>query len=538
MEIRIGDTTIKENWFDRTVRYFAPVKAQRRFSARAVMALTGGYIGGSRTRRNLKTWNPRSNDPDSDLLPDFQALRERSRDLIRNSPLAGGAINTNVTSVVGSGLRLQSRIDREVLSMTEDEASDWERNTEREFRLFFESQEVDMARTLNGYGIQDLCLRSTLESGDTFLLMPMINRPGSPYRTKLQVIEGDRVSNPNDRADSLSMSGGVERDQYGAPVRYHILKTHPGNVLIAQKREWMSVPAFGAGSGRRNVIHAYTVLRPGQTRGVPYLAPVISHLKSLDRYTDAEIEAAVVSGFLTVFIKSGMGEGLSPMEPTSETGGSSTDKDYKLGPAALLDLAPGEEVQTVTPGRPNQAFEPFVQAVLRQIGVGLELPFEILVKHFTASYSASRAAMLEAWRFFMKRRSWLTWMVCQPIYENWMAEAVAIGRISAPGFFSDPIMRKAYLGSEWIGPARGQIDELKEMKAARERIDGKLSTHSEECATITGGDWETKMNQASKEKKKLEELGLGFNGPKESGKEATDTDEEEVPTNPDQLEQS
>ena len=41
---------------------------------------------------------------DQVTLPDLPALRERSRDLIRNAPLATGAINTVVvTNVVGTG---------------------------------------------------------------------------------------------------------------------------------------------------------------------------------------------------------------------------------------------------------------------------------------------------------------------------------------------------------------------------------------------------------------------------------------------------
>ena len=43
---------------------------------------------------------------DADLLPALPELRNRSRDLARNNPLAGGAINTVVTNVIGTGRRL------------------------------------------------------------------------------------------------------------------------------------------------------------------------------------------------------------------------------------------------------------------------------------------------------------------------------------------------------------------------------------------------------------------------------------------------
>ncbi|MFQ5737338.1 MAG: phage portal protein, partial [Thermodesulfobacteriota bacterium] len=199
-----------------------------------------------------------------------------------------------------------------------------------------------------------------------------------------------------------------------------------------------------------------------------------------------------------------------------------TDTDYKRAPGAMIGLAPGEKVNSVDPGRPNAAFDPFVMAILRQIGVALEIPFELLVKHFTASYSAARAALLEAWKFFVVQRKWLADNFCQPVYEAWLTEAVLLGRVPAPGFFDDPLLRKAYLGAEWIGPARGMIDESKEIKAAQMRVDMGVSNLDEETAALTGGDWERKHWQSVKEHRMRSEAGLiGGNTP------AQDNDGEE-----------
>ena len=81
-----------------------------------------------------------------------------------------------------------------------------------------------------------------------------------------------------------------------------------------------------------------------------------------------------------------------------------------------------------------------------------------------------------------------------------MYEAVAKGRIPAPGYFDDPMVRKAYLAGAWVGPAKGQIDELKEAKAARERLDGRLSTLAAETAELTGADWDDNHVQQVKER--------------------------------------
>lgn len=494
---------IQDNLIDKAIAYFSPVKATRRRHARMMLALSGGYDGGSKTRRGIKTHNPLGGSADADLFPDLATLRERSRDLVRNNPLAGGAIHTTVNSVVGTGLRLNARIDHEMLGLTEIEAKEFEKKAENGFRVW--ANECDIERQLDFYGQQELVFRSTLESGDCFVIMPYKRRSGNAFGLKTQIVEADRVSNPGNKQDTSTMRGGIELDDYGAPIKYHIMSQHPGD-NGAIKRDWKPYEAYTK-SGRKAVIHLYRRLRPGQHRGVPYLAPVIETIKQLGRYTEAEIMAAVISGMFTAFIKSESGEILSPMEPTNETGATSSDDDIKLGNGAIVGLGEGEDVTFANPMRPNSGFDPFVLAISRQIGVALELPYEILIKHFTRSYSAARASLLEAWRFFSSRRVWLERGFCAPVYEAWMTEAVARGYLYAPGFESDPILRQAYLGAEWIGPTQGQIDPVKEVTAAGKRLELKLTTRNEECIALTGRDWDTKIARIKQEEKILAEGG-------------------------------
>jgi len=478
-----------------------PVAVLERVKARAQIAVLTAYDGASRSRRALSAWSTTSGDADTDILPDLPYLRQRSRDLCRNNPLATGAINTKVTSIVGTGLQLQCRIDRNILKMTEEAATAWETRTEAEWELF--CKYCDTERTLQFSDLQELALRSAFENGDVFVTTPRQKRPNTPYGLTLQLIEADRVCNADSASDTELLSGGIEKDESGAPVRCHIMKGHPGNLYSVKKNEWQKVDFFGEKTGRRNVLHLLAKKRIGQTRGVPDLAPVIEVLKQLGRYTEAEVTAAVISSFFTVFIKSEYGAGLDIMEPQTEVGGRAGDKDYKLASGAILGLASDESIETANPSRPNPSFDPFVQALLRQVGVALELPFEILIKHFTASYSAARAAILEAWRYFMRRRKWLADSLCRPVYELFMDEAVALGRIYAPGFINgDPLIREAYLGSKWNGPGRGQINELDETKAADARVKGGFSTIADETAAMNGGDWEENHVQRAKEKKR------------------------------------
>jgi lambda family phage portal protein len=267
------------------------------------------------------------------------------------------------------------------------------------------------------------------------------------------------------------------------------------------------VPAFGETSRRRNVLHLIDRRRPGQTRGVPYLAPVIEPLKQLARYSEAEISAAVISAAFAVFVKMDAeafqqlfdeSSGKTYLKSAMGWDGRVPTADMEAHSKAV-NLLPGEDIVSPDLKRPNTAFDPFVQAVLRQIGVGLELPFEVLVKHFTASYSAARAALLDAWRFFRGRRDWLATVFCQPLYELWLEEAVASGRVRAPGFFADPAWRRAWSGAVWIGDGPGSIDPLKEADAAEKRIQLGTSTIAAESILHDGIDWTTKHRQRVRE---------------------------------------
>lgn len=484
---------------DKAVSYFNPVAGVRRMRSRLALEILGGYEGASKSRRGLKEWLTFGNDADSDILLDLPTLRERSRDLVRNNPLAAGAIKTKVTNVIGTGLRLQSRIDRGAINITDEQADEWEAHTEREWRIFWESKDCDISRTLTGYGLTRVAYQQVKENGDVFILMPTKQVPGFPYSRRLQIIEADRVCNADDATDTESLAGGIEKDEYGAPVFYHVMRNHPGAKTMSSNK-WDKIPAFGAKTGLRNVIHLYNPTRPGQSRGVPDLASIIEPLKQLGRYTDAEITAAVISGAFTVFLETESGAGgFDYSKFSAESGQRSSDKDMKLGSGMIVELGPGESVHDSNPGRPNNAFDPFVQAILRQVGAALEIPFEILIKHFTASYSAARAALLEFWKFVKCERQWLADNFLKVVYEVWMYEAVTSGRISAPGFLSDPLVRAAYLSCEFIGPAKGQIDELKEVNAAIERVSGGFSTLADETAELTGKDWEKNHVQQVKE---------------------------------------
>ena len=514
------------NIFDRAVAAVLPQTAVKRAAARRKLEiLNSGYsnYGASHTKKGMLGWTYGGGSAKEDIQENLSTLHQRCRDLYMGVPLATGALKTCRTNVVGSGLKLKSQVDYEVLGMTEEAARELESLIEREFALWADSPACDLERLDNFYELQQLAFLNWLMSGDVIATLPITTRVNMPYDLRICLIEADRLSNPNGKVDP-HIVGGVETNDAGEVVAYHISKHHPLSYDFTETG-WTRVEAWGEKTGRRNVIHIMNRERIGQRRGVPFLAPVIEALKQLGRYTEAELVAAVVSGLFAIFIEKesassdgSFGEVVSPENQVD----ADDENSIELAPGLIMDLNEGEKAHDVNPGRPNTAFDGFVVAICRQIGAALEIPYELLVKNFNASYSASRGALLEAWKMFKMYRTWLANDFCQPIYEEWFAEAVAKGRIPAPGFFSDPIRRKAFTGAEWNGPAQGLLNPVQEVTAAEKRVQNGFSTRGREAMEMNGSDYDRNIAQLKREEKALREVkqdGAGTEKPESPGAE-------------------
>jgi lambda family phage portal protein len=355
---------------------------------------------------------------------------------------------------------------------------------------------------------QHQAMFSALERGDTLVVRRANTRRDALLTTCYQLVEADRLCNPMRQVDRPGLVAGIETDSDGRVVRYHVASTHPQEYRSGEAPQWSAVPAIGRDTGLPMAWDFGWKTRPDQTRAVPYLATVMETLKQIDRYGDAELMAAVVSAMFTVFVKSEVDVlgGISP--GTDGATGKALPPEYKLAPGGIGRLLPGEDIVIADMKRPNTAFQPFVQAWAEQMGVALEIPYEILLKHFTSSYSAARGAQLEAWEPLWVRREWMAHDFCQPMYEAVVAEAVAREWIDAPGFFDDPWVRLAYTRARWVGDAPGQIDPRVEVEAAAARVREGFSTLEEETYGLTGGDWEENHAQQVIEKQLRDRDGL------------------------------
>lgn len=513
----------KINFLDRAIAFVSPARAVKRMAARTALEFANsgyGNYGANLSKKSMRGWMYYGGSAKEDIEDNFDVLCQRSRDAYMGIPIATAALKTLRTNVVAGGLMPSPQIDAEYLGLTNEQAEALQAQILREFALWADTPVCDADRVDNFYKLQQLTFLSYLMSGDTFALLPMKEQKGQPYSLRVRIIEADRICSP-DGYDRLvpcevrnykvhSIVQGIETDAEGMVIAYWICNRHPLSSLANQAGalEWTRIEAYGD-SGKPNVLHVMNRERPGQRRGVPILAPVLEALKQLGRYTEAEITAAVISAMFTVFVESAtvqngkpIGEAIAPEELID----SQDQASIELAPGSVIALNPGQKVEFADPKHPNSGYDVFFNSMIKEIGAALEIPPEVIQKQFTQNFSSARGSLNEFWRTCGMQRDWFSDDFCQPVYEAWFAEAVARGRIQAPGFFSDPAIRKAYTDCKWNGPARTAMNPSQEVEAAIKRVDAGFSTAEEETAQLTGGDYNRNIRKRSIEAKRKKEV--------------------------------
>lgn len=503
---------------DHVIGAVAPAMAARRAHARAAFRLlsgSGGYEGARRDRPATKNWNPRNAGPDSALIPDLPALRARSYDLDRNAPIARAITGTYKNKVVGASLWPRARLDHEFLGISEARASELQATIDRYFWSIADGPTLDFEGQLSWVTMCKLALGSWLTGGDMFVVRRYEERPGDVIGTRVQLLEADRVSNPDHRPATLECADGVERDARGRVVAIHVADVHPGETGMLSPGTWTRVPIYSDALHDRQVLHVFEPQRIGQSRGEPIFAPIIEVLKQLKRMSDAELQAAVLNSYYTVIVTTAMGDGqLGDLEqegkpkPELRYPHAPMGSDITLGSGTVAYTAPGEKLEFVDPKRPNPNVDGFIRAFCGYAGAATGIPREVLLKEFTASYSAARAALIDMFSSALEKRGTLVDTFCQPIYEWVLGELVDRGILAMPGFHEDPIVRRAWCEAEWHGPTMPQIDPVDEIDAAAKRVALGVSTLEEECAQLTGGDWSMKLKQRVKEVRLMRAAGL------------------------------
>jgi len=191
------------------------------------------HRGASRTLRSMSSWFARAGDAVADApTQELSTMRARSRDAYRNLPLAGAVVSRSKNSIVGTGVMAHSDIAYKTLGLTREQAKIINGELREYFTGWADSMvECDQEAAEDFYGLQGLALVSSMCSGDVLCLTPYELRQGGSYALKTQLIEADRVCNPNSQTNSARLVDGVVLDHGGMALGYWVARTHPGSVL-------------------------------------------------------------------------------------------------------------------------------------------------------------------------------------------------------------------------------------------------------------------------------------------------------------------
>lgn len=463
--------------------------------------------GASTTSKVVRYWNPQLKIPDEDIIQSKKKLMARSLALFKNNSIAAAAIKKIVANVVGPGLKVKSTIDAKLLGVDEEQKEKLEKQIETLWEMWTRSTQCDYRRMSNFSELQSQYVYAWLIFGEGLAILPSDQRTGDIVSLKIDLVENHRLEAETGNNFLKNIVNGVELDNHGRIAAYHF-----STALKSQRKTYSRIGAYDA-LGRKNVLCLFTKERVGQRVGLPVLTPVITDLKRVGQWQKAEIDAAVTTALHPIFIKRDLNStvsvtGRDEEEKTIvENGEVRKVVTKKVEGGSITELSPGESVEVVEGGRNAIAYDTFLITTCKTIGAALELPYEVLLTAFSSNYSASRAAILEAWKMYLQRRARVREAFCEPIYEQFIDEIVARGYIDIPGYFQNPLVKKAVLRAEWYGPIQGSIDPKKEAEADAINL-GNGTKSRARIARENGTDWDQTVEQLAYEERVMREKGV------------------------------
>jgi len=502
----------------------------------------GGYDGAARMDKQIAGWRPALQSADLDMLPDKDTLDARARDLGRNDGYVQGGAQLHKDSIVGAFYMLNAKPSWAVLGKDEEWAEAFQEEVEQKFTLWAESPQnwVDASRQNDFTGLIRLAVGVTVFGGEVLATVEWPKQQAREFNTAIQMIDPDRLSTPTTMQFDSRIRGGIKKDPYGAPISAFIRTRHPADYHFpygsagSMEQWWKEVP-WRKPWGRAQVLYFREQKRVDQTRAVADMAAGLREIAITRKFRDVTLQKAVLAATYAATIESelpaqavyeqlgagGGGQGSFGsgavdyashfLEAVNEYVGAS--KNMLIDGVKIPHLFPGTKLNFQNAGAPQGVGQDFEQSLLRYVAVSLGVSYEELSKDYTkTNYSSARAAMANTWKFMQSRKRIIADAMANSIYRLWLEEAINKDMLTTfPASEADKLYTNGYQNlmfdalaeADWIGAARGQIDELKETQAAVLRIKYGLSTHEDELARL-GKDWRKTYAQLEREKKERE----------------------------------
>lgn len=370
-------------------RFFRNRSAERRDEVRSAADLV-------RDRRNIGLWN--------DPVPDYSRIapnpltRNRARYLAANTAVAARATQAFVDNVIGPGITLLPKIgDAQSKAALLDSWNSW-------------TDEADLDRLLNFYGLQALAVRMMFIDGEVFVRFTT----SADGALRLQLLPAEFIDTSVTMENVIA---GVEFDAAGRRSAFYIYEWHPGNLLRLPKSN--RVPAA-------EVVQIFRPLVPGQVHGVSALLPIMQKLNDLDQFDRATLVKQKTGALLTGFITT---PNENPLGAAQASDGAWT---ASLEPGTIQRLSPGESLEFSDPPETG-GYSDYAKTQLRLIASGLGLPYNVLSGDLSdTSYSSARVGLIE-FRKYIDALQWqFVHMFCRPVFQRWIELEVLRGTLPLP----------------------------------------------------------------------------------------------------------
>ncbi|WP_271273817.1 phage portal protein [Aliamphritea hakodatensis] len=473
----------------------------------------------------LARWSPGVKTADAALLPDLKMGNARSEDVVRNNAFAANGVQLHVDNIVGDHFRLSYKPRWESLGVREEEARAFIRDVEQIWLEVAEDPvgcylDAERKRTFTMMMRETVSVHTRL--GEDFAVAEWLDRPGSLISTAIKSVSPKRVSNPSGGFDSEIIRAGIEHDEHGAALAYHIRQGVSAGYGLGDGmgRTWKRVSRETVW-GRAKVIHTFEPMEDGQTRGANQFLSVLEQLQILPKLHHTTLQKAVVNAMYAVALESDLGPEAGMALLGADSGVELQGYMQKIaafrggglnigGGVKALQMMPNERLNLLTSGNADNGYTDLEDGVLGWIAAGLNLSKEGLSKNWKQmSFSTARASMLAEFCYFMGRRKIIPSRKGQVIFRLVLEDLLHSGVLKLPKGANRDFYQAiaAWCNCEFIGSGRMAIDGLKDVKEAILRIEYGLSTYEKELAQM-GLDYQEVFKQQVREQEERKQAGL------------------------------
>jgi len=511
------------------------------------------FKGASTTDRSLKDLGGEYLvNADNMILDDLPVLRQRSRNLYNNVAIARGIVNA--IKDFESNYKLVSNVsnNEELKEFINKKFKEYSKNMSWDGKTFDEF--INLYKT------------NLVLDGEVFIKVFDEPRNRSEFSTCFQIFSPDRIFTPSDkRGEKENIVDGIQKDEFGRASGFWYLKFQPnkytdnnGNNFGVHKthnenttyhlnynsKDFTYVP-FYTDNNKLNALHIFKQDFPEQTRGVPYLASIITEINNYSTYNKTEWVRRRAASSIGIVVTTNepvananrnlykLDDILDSSGCIDSTGCCYTDttcgdttgcdstsnylditlnqlqncipqkREQLMRPGGIMYLKPGEGVETVNLQGPDAGvYESFTNNSIMNMASAVNLPAFLFYPDLGKLNFSSGKLGLNRYKITLNdTQSFDNDKLLVHIYENFITELINL----YPEMFSE-IKEDVYC-YEWFGPVVPDVDIQRETAASVEMLNNNLMTLTEYYSS-RGQDFEETMRLRANELKYMESLGL------------------------------